>query len=88
MDSNKTFLWREQPGSRLNRHYRIQTTDKNVYAKLKRRSTFSLVGVGINSRIWIFRGCYLSIKNAKKSLRRISGRKIKKAQDFEGFETC
>lgn len=86
MESDKSFMWREQPHSKSNNYYRIQTSDKNVYAKLRRRSQFSLVGVGINSRVWIFRGRYSSMKNAKKSFSRISNRKIKKATDFDGFE--
>jgi len=77
-----TSLWQEQRGKP---YYRIQTTDPAVARKLRRRTTFKLVGYGVNKSIWIFGGTYSTPQKAKLSLQRLTGQKVKKDTVAGGF---
>lgn len=77
-----TSLWQEQ---KRKPYYRIQTEDPLVARKLRRRTTFKLVGIWINQAQWIFRGTYSSPYKAKISLERLTGQKVNKDAVTGGF---
>lgn len=82
MANGITHLWQEQPRHKA---YRIQTTDSAVVQKLRRRKTMELVGYGINTYLYIFRGRYSTRQKAKLSLQRLTGQKVKKDAVTGGF---
>jgi len=65
-----TYLWQEERG--LN-HYRVQTDNKFIAGKLKRRNGFKLIGWSLNDKsIWIFRCQFSRPDIAKKTLKSIT----------------
>jgi len=70
-----TYLWQESPRQP---YYRIQTDDPAVARKLRRRTTTTLSGFGINCRMWQFVTSYKSPKIAQNSIQRITGQKPEK----------
>jgi hypothetical protein len=63
-----THFWREYKN-----FYRLQTDNKKIHAKLKRREGADLCGEGINFNLWIYRLEYTSPRNAKRGIKRIMG---------------
>lgn len=82
MVNKTTSMWQEQ---RRKPYYRIQTDVPEVAKKLRRRTTFKLVGFGLNTPLWIFRGKYSTPYKAKISLQRLTGQKVKKDAITGGF---
>ena len=82
MDEYTTSMWQEQSRKP---YYRIQTDNPTVARKLRRRTTFKLVGIWINQVQWIFRGTYSTPQKAKLSLQRLTGQKVKKDTITGGF---
>lgn len=75
-----TYLWQEERGKQF---YKIQTDNKEIAYKLKRRIGFSLSANGINSSLWIF-NCLSSRPDiAKKTLKSVTGQNAK--IDSEGL---
>lgn len=78
-----TYLWQEERGKNF---YRIQTEEKSVADKLKRRKDCRLTSIGLNCKLWIFVCSYSSPYKARISLKRLTGRTIKKDEDTGSFK--
>ena len=76
-----TYLWQEERGKK---YYKVQTDDKDVAMKMKRRNGFRLCGYAANAApangvngttsVWIF-SCEFSRPDiAKKTLKSITGK--------------
>ena len=74
-----TYLWQEERGKQF---YRVQTDERLVAKKLRRRNGFHLCGYGWNTSLWIFTCRFSRPDIAKKTLKSITGKKVK--IDFEG----
>jgi len=57
-------MWKMGRGSK---QYRFQTDEKSIADKMKRRQKFRLVGLGINSSLWIFQSVFTRPDIAKKA---------------------
>ena len=76
-----TYLRQEERGKK---YYKVQTDDKDVAKKMKRRNGFRLCGYAVNAApangttsVWIF-SCEFSRPDiAKKTLKSITGKKVK-----------
>ena len=69
-----TYLWQEERGKKF---YKVQTDDKVVAKKMKRRNGFHLCSVAVNTNLWIF-SCQFSRPDiAKKTLKSITGKNVK-----------
>ena len=64
-----TYLWRMYSDDNI---WRIQTTSKKVYNKLKRRKTATLGALAINANLWIFEIRYSEPNKAIKGLERLT----------------
>lgn len=75
-----TYLWQEERGKRF---YRVQTNEKIIADKLKRRNKFSLTAFALNASLWIY-GCEFTRPDiAKKTLKSVTGKSVK--IDSEGL---
>ena len=63
-------MWKMYPDDNI---WRIQTTSRNVYNKLKRRIKTTLSAWAINADLWIFEICYSEPNKAIKGLERLTG---------------
>jgi hypothetical protein len=70
MNDGKTCMWKMYPDDNI---WRIQTTARKVYNKLKRRKTAMLGAWAINANLWIFEIRYLEPNKAVKGLGRLTG---------------
>ena len=75
-----TYLWQEERGKK---YYRVQTDDKAIAMKLKRRDGFHLCGYAVNAapangtRLWIFTCQFKRPDIAKDTIKSITGKKAK-----------
>jgi len=68
-----TYLWQEERGQKF---YRVQTDEKLVADKLKRRNGYKLAGCSINGHsLWIFTCTFTRPDIAKKVLKSVTGQK-------------
>jgi len=68
-----TYLWQEERGQKF---YRVQTDERLVADKLKRRNGFKLAGCSINGHsLWIFTCTFTRPDIAKKVLKSVTGQK-------------
>ncbi len=81
-----TYLWQEERGKKF---YKVQTDERDVAKKMKRRNGFHLCGNAMNADpvtgtgLWIF-SCEFSRPDiAKKTLKSITGKNVK--IDSEGI---
>ncbi len=75
-----TYLWQEEKGKIF---YKVQTDNRLLAKKMKRRNGFHLCGFAVNDSLWIF-SCQFSRPDiAKKTLKSITGKNGK--IDFEGI---
>ena len=63
-------MWKMYPDDNI---WRIQTTARKVYNKLKRRKTVMLAACAINADLWIFEIRYSEPNKALKGLGRLTG---------------
>ena len=63
-------MWKMYPDDNI---WRIQTTARKVYNKLKRRKTVMLGAFAINADLWIFEIRYSEPNKALKGLGRLTG---------------
>lgn len=77
-----TYLWQETKRLPV---YRIQTNDRMVARKLKKRNNVKLVLWGMNSPIWVFQIKYSSPRRATIGLGSITGEKVEKTADTGVF---
>ena len=63
-----TYFWREYKN-----FYRLQTDDKKIHEKMRRREGADLCGEGINCNLWIYRLEYTTPRDAKRGIKRIMG---------------
>lgn len=69
-----TYLWQEERGKKF---YRVQTNEKSIADKLKRRNKFYLTAVAMNVSLWIY-GCEFTRPDiAKKTLKSVTGKNAK-----------
>ena len=68
-----TYFWREHKN-----YYRLQTDDKELHQRLKRRKDADLCAEGINCNLWVYRFEFSTLKNARIGMARlgIDGLKI------------
>lgn len=74
-----TYLWQLERGSCF---YKVQTNDKEVNKKLKRRNGFCLCAFALNSNLWIYDCEFARPDIAKKTMKSVTGKNIK--TDSEG----
>jgi len=77
-----TYLWQEEKRKPF---WRIQTDEKGIYNKLKRRKSTTLAVWGLNTNLCVFTMEFYSPKEAKTSLGRITGRKVNKDAENDEF---
>ena len=70
MNDGKTYMWKMYTDDNI---WRIQTTSRKVYNKLKRRKTATLSAWAINADLWIFEVSYSEPNKAIKGLGRLTG---------------
>ena len=70
MSNGRTCMWKMYPDDNI---WRIQTTSRNVYNKLKRRQTTMRRAWAINANLWIFEISYLEPNKAIEGLGRLTG---------------
>ena len=56
-----------------NNTYHLQTDDRKIHEKMRRREGADLCGEGINCNLWIYRLEYSSPRDAKRGIKRIMG---------------
>ncbi|MHB8336123.1 MAG: hypothetical protein ACYDEE_01750 [Ignavibacteriaceae bacterium] len=66
-----TYLWQEERGKK---YYKVQTDEKDVANKMKRRNGFRLCGYAVNDNLWIFTCQFSRPDIAKKTLKSITGK--------------
>ncbi|MHB8579914.1 MAG: hypothetical protein ACYDA4_08635 [Ignavibacteriaceae bacterium] len=74
-----TYLWQEERGKKF---YKVQTDERDIAKKMKRRNGFQLCGFAVNAGFWIFSCQFSRPDKAKQILKSITGKKPK--IDFEG----
>jgi hypothetical protein len=73
-ENKMTNLWQEERGKKF---YRVQTNEKQISDRLKRRNKFHLSAISINTSLWIY-GCEFTRPDiAKKTLKSITGNNSK-----------
>ncbi len=72
----KTYMWREAPGIPKDKVYRFQTSDPNINRRMRRRKDFKLTCYGMNKKFWIYQTKKYSLKDAKKTLQRVTRQNI------------
>ena len=70
MSDGQTCMWKMYLDDNI---WRIQTTSKKVYNKLKRRKTATLSPWAINANLWIFEIRYSEPNKAVNGLGRLTG---------------
>jgi len=69
-----TYLWQEERGKMF---YKIQTNEKWIAQKLKRRNKFHLCSIGWNKKLWVY-SCEFSRPDiAKRTLKSVTGKNVK-----------
>ena len=81
MTKNTTFMWREAPEITGDKIYRFQTNNSEINRRMRRRKDFTLSSYGMNIKMWGYRTKKYSLKDAKKTLKRITRQNI----DFDPF---
>ena len=81
MNKTFTYMWREAPEITGDKIYRFQTSDPRINRKMRRRKDFELSLFGINDKVWVYRTRKYSLKDAKKTLKAITGQNI----DFDAI---
>ena len=66
-------MWREAPMITGDKYYRFQTIDPKINRKMVKRKDFDLTLYGLNTSLWVHRTTKYSLKDAKKTLMRITG---------------
>lgn len=69
-----TYLWQEERGKMF---YKIQTDERSIAQKLKRRNKFNLCALGWNENLWIFTCEFSRPDIAKKTLKAITCKNAK-----------
>lgn len=69
-----TYLWQEERGLK---YYRVQTDEKAIADKLRRRNGFRLVAWAINRNLWIFLKEFSRPDIAKKTVQSVTAKKPK-----------
>ena len=72
MGNYVTYMWREAPEIPKDKVYRFQTNDPKINRRMRRRKDFTLAAVGLNKKVWIYRTKKYSLKDAKKTLGRVT----------------
>ena len=62
-----TYFWREYKN-----YYRLQTDDKELHQRLKRRKDADLCAEGINCKLWVYRIKYNTPRDAHRGYGRLS----------------
>jgi hypothetical protein len=69
-----TYLWQEERGQKF---YRVQTDEKEIANKLKRRNGFKLSAWSMNGhKLWIYTCTFSRPDIAKKVLKSVTGQKL------------
>ncbi len=69
-------MWREAPEITGDKIYRFQTNNPEINRRMKRRKDFTLSSYGMNIKMWVYRTKKYSLKDAKKTLKRITRQNI------------
>ncbi len=69
-----TYLWQEERGQK---YYRVQTDEKSIADKLKRRNGFKLTAKALNTNLWIFISEFSRPDLAKQTIKSVTGNKPK-----------
>ena len=77
LENNMTYLWQEERGKQF---YKVQTDERDVAKKMRRRNGFRLCGQALNADpasgtgIWIFSCRFSRPDKAKQALKSITGK--------------
>ncbi len=69
-----TYLWQEERGRN---YYRVQTDEKTISDKMKRRKGFRLSAISLNTNLWIYCCEFTRPDIAKKTLKSVTGKNVK-----------
>ena len=69
-----TYLWQEERGRN---YYRVQTDEKEISDKMKRRNGFRLCADSLNKNLWIYSCEFTRPDIAKKTLKSVTGKNVK-----------
>ncbi len=69
-----TYLWQEERGKKF---YKVQTDEREIAKKMKRRNGFHLCGFAVNASLWIFSCEFTRPDKAKQVLKSITGKSAK-----------
>lgn len=69
-----TYLWQEERGRKF---YKVQTNEKSIADKLKRRKGSRLSASAINKNLWIYDCEFTRPDIAKKTLKSVTGKNPK-----------
>ncbi len=72
-ENTTTCMWQEERGKKF---YKVQTNDKDIANKIKRRNGFHLCAKAVNANLWIFSCEFTRPDIAKKTLKSITGLKV------------
>ena len=81
----KTYMWKEYPFIKKDKSYRFQTADPIINRRMKQRSDFDLVLLGLSENIWVYQTNKYSLKDAKKTLNRVTRQVIKYDAFYEVY---
>ena len=81
----KTYMWKEYPFIKKDKSYRFQTADPIINRRMKQRSDFDLVLLGLSENIWVYQTSKYSLKDAKKTLTRVTRQVIKYDAFYEVY---
>jgi len=84
---DKTYMWREYPSIRGDKHYRYQTNNPDIHKKMRQRKDFKLVLWSLNSRLWVYVSKKNTLEKAKRTLGNLTRDKVKKVTSSKLFYT-
>ena len=69
-----TYLWQLERGKEF---YFVQTDDRLIAKKLKRRNKFYLSAIALNDNLWVFKCEFTRPDIAKKVMKSVTGKNAK-----------
>ena len=78
-------MWKQCPFIKGDKVYCFQTKDRKINKRMRQRSDFKLSLHGINENIWVYKTTRYSLKEAKKTLSRITRQSIYYDPVYEVF---
>ena len=68
------FTFWKETGYKKDTHYRFQTDESKIKTILNKQKNLTLIGIGVNCKLWLYRTQFKSIQLAKATFKRIKGK--------------